>query len=105
VPLPDFKLRHVFAVLFLTATSVFATWVVVGPWFPKTVLAQVLVGSFFVCGPLGAFWMLSDCIRERKTPFVYFLLAFIPFGFIFYYLERVRPRAATTVSKNPQGPD
>jgi len=96
--MPDLKLRHVFAFLFLTGTSIFAAWVVLGPWVPKTALEEGLVVTFFLCGPLGALWMLYDCIRQRKTPFAYFLLAFVPYGFIFYYLERVRPRAGKAFS-------
>ena len=61
-----------------------------------------LVVSFFLCGPLGALWMLYDCVRHRKTPSWYFVLAFVPYGFIFYYLERVRGRTRTVVSRTEQ---
>jgi len=96
--MPDLKPRHVLAFLFLTGTSIFAAWAVLGPWIPKTALEEGFVVAFFLCGSLGALWMLYDCIRQRKTPFVYFLLAFVPYGFVFYYLERVRPRARKAVS-------
>ena len=42
--------------------------------------------------PLGAFWMLYMSIRYEKNPFPMLLLAlFIPFTFLWYYFERVRP--------------
>jgi hypothetical protein len=92
------KLRHAFALLFLTGTSIFAAWVVLGSWLPTTPVALTLVGLFFVCGPVGAFWMLYDCARHKKTPFRYFLFAFVPYAFVIYYFERVRPRTATAVT-------
>ena len=104
--LPDPKLRHFFAFLFLTGTSIFAVWVVTGSWMPKTDLELGLVGAFFVCAPAGGLWMLYDCFRQRNTPFAYFLLSFVPYGFVFYYFERVRPRKRTmsSVATNEQHP-
>jgi hypothetical protein len=109
--LPDFKLRHVFAFLFLAGTTALAAWVVLGTWIPQTDLAQILVGGYFLCAAIGAFWMLVDCVRQRKTPFSHFFLVFVPYGFIFYYLEGARAgtRAVsgseTEKRANPQVPD
>lgn len=42
--------------------------------------------------PLGAFWMMYVSIRHEKNPVPLVFLAFIPFSFLWYYFERVRPR-------------
>ncbi len=46
----------------------------------------------FGLAPVGAFWMMYMAIRYEKNPFLLVLLAmFIPFTFLWYYFERVRP--------------
>jgi hypothetical protein len=45
----------------------------------------------FAIPPLGAFWMMYMSIRYEKNPFPIVLLAFIPFTFVWFYFERVRP--------------
>ncbi len=47
--------------------------------------------ALFAIPPLGAFWMMYMSIRHEKSPFPLLLLAFIPFTFMWYYFERVRP--------------
>ena len=50
------------------------------------------VVALFVIPPLGAFWMIYMSIRYEKSPLPLVLLAFfIPFTFLWYYFERVRP--------------
>jgi len=39
---------------------------------------------------LGSLWMLYHCIRYENRPLPFFLLAFAPFGFVWYYYARVR---------------
>jgi hypothetical protein len=57
---------------------------------PLMLLAFV---SLFGIAPLGAFWMIYMSIRYEKHPLPMVLLAlFIPFTFLWYYAERVRPR-------------
>ena len=42
--------------------------------------------------PAGAFWMIYVAIRYEKNPLPMVLLAFlVPFTFVWYYFERVRP--------------
>jgi hypothetical protein len=54
-------------------------------------ILSAFVALFFVA-PLGAFWMMSMSIRYEKHPLPMVLLAaFIPFTFLWYYAERVRP--------------
>ncbi len=82
--------------LVLTALTLFMAWVVLGSWFPKNTLVVTSLILLFVCAPLGALWMLYDCSRIEKAPFMYFVLAFVPYAFVWYYLERVRPRKQGT---------
>jgi hypothetical protein len=85
---------HILAFLVLLSLTAFAASVVFGTWFPQTTVAMGALIAFFVCAPIGAFWMLYDCSRREKPPFIYFLLAFIPYAFVWYYFDRVRPRSA-----------
>lgn len=56
---------------------------------PALMFALVVL---FGIPPLGAFWMIYMSIRHEKNPFPMLLLAlFIPFAFLWYYFERVRP--------------
>jgi hypothetical protein len=75
------------------AALVFASWVVAGAWLPSTTFGRTLVFAFFICSPIGAFWMLYDCAVREKPPVVYYLIPLcLPYSFIWYYLVRVRPR-------------
>ncbi len=75
------------------AALVFASWVVVGAWLPRTTFGQALVFAFFICSPIGAFWMLYDCAVRERPPVVYYLIALLlPYSFVWYYFNRVRPR-------------
>ena len=47
--------------------------------------------ALFAIPPLGAFWMMYVSIRHEKNPFPMVLLALIPFTFLWFYFERVRP--------------
>ena len=52
-----------------------------------------LLVVLFGIAPLGAFWMMYMSIRYEKKPFPILLLAlFIPYTFLWYYFERVRPK-------------
>ena len=55
--------------------------------------------SLFALPPLGAFWMLYVAIRYEKKPLPIVLLAFVPFTFMWYYFERVRPGKLRRVPK------
>jgi len=48
--------------------------------------------ALFAVPPVGAFWMMYMSIRYEKKPLPFVLLALlIPFTFLWYYFERVRP--------------
>ncbi len=48
--------------------------------------------TLFAVAPLGAFWMMYTSIRYEKKPLpMVILAAFVPFAFLWYYFERIRP--------------
>ena len=55
-----------------------------------------LVVVIFAAPSIGAFWMLYMAIRFEKHPLPFILLAFVPYGFLGYYFERVRPKKHKT---------
>lgn len=69
-------------------------WAIVieGPESPALVSLVVVV---FTASPIGAFWMLYVAIRYETRPLPMVLVAFIPFSFLWYYFERVRPGRLT----------
>jgi hypothetical protein len=71
-----------------------AFWAIVteGPENPVLVSFVVVV---FAASPIGAFWMLYVAIRHETHPLPMVLMAFIPFSFLWYYFERVRPGKLT----------
>jgi hypothetical protein len=86
----------VFWILLGFAATGLAFWIVTSSWVPTSPLVQILTVAFFGIAPVGAFWMLYVVIRFEKRPFPLILLAFIPYGFVAYYFERVRPRKHRT---------
>jgi hypothetical protein len=50
--------------------------------------------ALFAIPPFGAFWMMYQAIRHEKNPFPMIALAFIPYTFLWYYFERIRPGKA-----------
>ena len=54
--------------------------------------AFVIMPILFV-QPICGMWMLYQVIRNEAKPMPYILLvAFVPFSYIWYYMERVRKR-------------
>jgi hypothetical protein len=43
-------------------------------------------------GQLGCYWMMYQAIRYEIRPLKFFLLAFLPLAFIWYYFERYSER-------------
>ena len=87
-------------VVFGFAVLGLAFWIVVAqrisqdsPWiFP--------IIALFGIPPIGAFWMMYMSIRHERKPLPMILLAFIPFTFVWYYFERIRPGKLTTVQNS-----
>ncbi len=73
-----------------------AFWMVVSPWFPRNPLVVLLTFAFFGAPSIGAFWMLYIAIRYERRPLPIILLAFLPYTFLSYYFERVRPKKHMT---------
>ncbi len=59
---------------------------------PLTLFGLVML---FGIPPVGSFWMMYVSIRYERKPLPILLLAFIPFTFLWYYFERVRPGKLT----------
>src|SRR5712664_3029554 len=78
----------IFLGLFVTGL---AFWIIATPGVPRNPLLMFLVVVVFAVPPFGAFWMLYMSIRHEKYPLPMMLLAFIPYTFLWYYFERVRP--------------
>jgi hypothetical protein len=68
-----------------------AFWITITPGVPRNPLLTFLVVVVFAAPSFGAFWMLYVAIRHEKHPLPMMLLAFIPYTFLWYYFERVRP--------------
>jgi hypothetical protein len=73
-----------------------AFWFAISPWFPRNPLAEDSIVLFFMAPSVGAFWMLYMAIRYERRPILYVALAFIPYTFLWYYFNRVKPRRHLT---------
>jgi hypothetical protein len=73
------------------AVTGLAFYVVISSWFPKNPISEFLIFMFFCAPSVGAFWMLYVTIRNERHPLPIILLAFLPYAFLWYYFERVRP--------------
>ncbi len=73
---------HILALLFITRGEAPAGH-------PAMMLGLMFL---FAIPPLGGFWMAYMAIRYQKRPFGMLILALcIPYAFVWYYFERVRP--------------
>ena len=55
--------------------------------------AAVVIEPIMLVQPIMGLWMLYQAIRYEAKPLPYvFLVAFVPFSYIWYYIEKVRPR-------------
>ncbi len=89
--------------LLLLGITCLGLWIVTSPGIPNTRVAMVLEVAFFVTSGLGGTWMLYTAIRYEKHPFSFILLACIPYFFLWYYFERVRPIHYKTREANKSG--
>ena len=76
----------------MLSLSALALWIVAGPWKPGNPLVIALVMVFFGASSLGGIWMIYRAVRYERHPLAKILLAFVPYSFLWYYFERVRPR-------------
>ena len=85
----------------LVATGI-VFWMLVNQRIPQNPFAEMLVFVFFAAPSVGAFWLLYMAVRFEKHPLPFILLAFIPYGFLGYYFERVRPNEHKTRDSFPK---
>lgn len=78
-------------VFFGLAATVLCFWLVADPRIPGKGLFMVLYAVVCTFMAVGVFWMMYFSIRHEKQPFPMVLLAFVPYAFLWYYFERVRP--------------
>ena len=63
------------------------------PFLEELGRAAVVIMPILVLQPFGGIWMLYQAIRYEAKPLPYlFLIAFVPFSYIWYYIEKVKPR-------------
>ena len=65
--------------------------VIASPNMPRGSVFVFLVVVIFLLPPFGGFWMIYMAIRYERHPLTTILLAFLPYTFVWYYFERVRP--------------
>jgi hypothetical protein len=80
------------AVLAVVAIVVYAIacWLIFTPGIPQFPFFVPVIVAVFVVPPLGGWWLIYIVIRHEKHMFPIVLLAFVPYGFVWYYFERVR---------------
>ena len=63
------------------------------PFMEEIGRAAVVIMPILFLQPICGMWMLYQAIRHeaKLLPYV-FLVAFVPFSYVWYYIERVRPR-------------
>jgi hypothetical protein len=66
-------------------------WLLIGPWFPTSPVGVFLTSAFYGEASAGAVWMIYMVIRCEKRPIPMVVLACLPFTFLWYYFDRVRP--------------
>jgi hypothetical protein len=74
------------------AVAALCAWmltIVQGAFRPLVIGLSVIV---YAAPSVGALWMLYAAVRTEKNPLRFIVTAFIPFSFLWYYFERVRPR-------------
>ena len=50
------------------------------------------------CAALGALWAVYQSLRYENRPWLYLLMAIVPFSFVWYYFGRYKPRTAEFIS-------
>ncbi len=67
-----------------------AFWAVFTPGIPNSLLLVPIGLAVFVIPPIGGWWLIYTIIRHEKRVFPIILLAFVPYGFAWYYFDRLR---------------
>ncbi len=67
-----------------------ALWAVFTPGVPNSMWFVPVAIAVFVVPPIGAWWLIYTVIRHEKRVFPIILIAFVPYGFAWYYFDRLR---------------
>ncbi len=76
--------------LLIVALTAIGVWLFFGPWFPRTTWEMTVYVAFFMASGLGGMWALYMIVRHETRIFPVILIAFVPYGFLWYYFERMR---------------
>lgn len=85
-------MKQLFWVLLGFSVTGLAFWMITMPGVRQSPPLMLLLIMVFVVPPFGSFWMMYMSIRLEAHPLKMILLAFVPYTFVWYYFERVRPR-------------
>ncbi len=80
----------IFSFAAATVVCTFVVWARITQFSTTDPLDVFLLFVVFGASNLGTFWMLYIVIRYEKRPFPLVLLAFIPYLFLWYYVQRYR---------------
>jgi hypothetical protein len=83
-------MKRVLWLVLLGGATWFALWEVTSPS-RASGPGLVFIVVFFALHPFGAAWMIHTILRSEKRAAKFFLLALVPYSFVWYYFERVRP--------------
>jgi len=83
-------------VMLIAGLNSLMAWVVFSRGAIKDPLVLFMLVVLFVVPNIGTIWMLYVSIRFEKHPLAFAFLAFIPYAFMWYYFQRVRPRKHLT---------
>ena len=73
------------------------------PFYEQLGVARYIVEPILLSAPFCAIWMAYRAIRHEAKPLAYVLLAcFVPFAFVWYYVERVRPGKSGSLGPDTQ---
>ncbi|SRR5713101_1746846 len=86
-------MKELLWIVVIAALNLLAYWLVIGPWCPVGQFGAFLVGAFFILSSLGGLWMMYVAVRYESKHWHFVGLAFIPFTFLWYYVERFRTGA------------
>ena len=75
------------------------------PFYEELGRAAYVVQPVLMLQPFCALWMVYQAIRHEKSPIPYvFLALFVPFAYVWYYLEKVRTRKSRHPEREREHP-
>ena len=68
-----------------------ALYIVLSSWYPSNSVETFIAVCFFAAPGIGGLWMAYHVVRHSKHIFPLIFIAMLPYTFIWYYFERIRP--------------